>query len=103
MENNKSLNTIEIFAEEVSKAILESIENVTTEAKEVEKFNESYYGLLVKPEDSNVGVTLNISDVYHSFTDGNATFDEICAHLVSQTREAISRMPEFNLEGVDDY
>lgn len=103
MENNKSLNTIEIFAEEVSKAIQKSIANVTIEPKEVEKFNESYYGLLVKPEDSNVGVTLNISNVYDSFTDGNATFDEICAHLVSQTREAINHMPTFNLEGVDDY
>ena len=103
MENNKSLNTIEIFAEEVSKAIQKSIANVTIEPKEVEKFNESYYGLLVKPEDSNVGVTLNISNVYDSFTDGNATFDEICAHLVSQTREAINHMPAFNLEGVDDY
>lgn len=103
MENNKSLTTIETFAEEVSKAIQESIENVTIEVKEVEKFNESYYGLLVKPEGSNVGVTLNISDAFTSFTVGTASFDEISAHLVSQTKEAISHMPEFNLDGIDDY
>ncbi len=103
MENNKSLNTIEIFAEEVSKAIQKRIANVTIEAKEVEKFNESYYGLLVKPEDSSIGITLNISDVYEAFKDEDVTFDEIVDHFVSLTRESLDRTPEFNLEGIDDY
>ena len=100
---NKSFNSIETFAEEVSKAIQESIANVTTELKTVDKFNESYFGLVVKPESGNVGFTLNISEFYDAFTEENVSFDTIRSHIVSQAKEALNNMPAFDIDKIDDY
>ncbi|WP_029322308.1 DUF5688 family protein [Butyrivibrio sp. AE3004] len=65
----------EEFKENLANDVKEQMEarsgsEVTVETRTVEKMNETYDALTVKPEDSIIGVHLNITKLYEEYENG---------------------------------
>ena len=50
--------------------------SVTVEPRTVEKMNETYEGLTVKPDDGEIGVNLNLDSLYQEYNSGTS-YDSI--------------------------
>ena len=97
----------EEFKENLANDVKEQMETgsgseVTVETRTVEKMNETYDALTVKPEDSIIGVNLNITKLYEEYEDGK-DFENIVKDAAEVADNALSNRPDFNLEAFKDY
>lgn len=97
----------EEFKENLANDVKEQMEarsgsEVTVETRTVEKMNETYDALTVKPEDSIIGVNLNITKLYEEYEDGK-DFENIVKDAAEVADNALSNRPDFNLEAFKDY
>lgn len=97
----------ETFKEEFSKAVKDHLEAADGKDYEVdihktEKMNESYDALTVKPEDSNIGVNINITQCFKEYSDGK-DINEIAAKAADIAAKAIEGRPDFDIEALRDY
>ncbi len=72
------------------------------ESREVEKMNEKYNALMVKPLGSVIGVNLNATALFGTYEDGK-DFDSIVSEAVNVAKTALDASPEFNVESLRDY
>ena len=97
----------EEFKENLANDVKEQMESkfgseVTVETRTVEKMNETYDALTVKPEDSIIGVNLNITNLYKEYEDGK-DFDSLVNGAAEVAENALSNKPDFNLDAISNY
>lgn len=97
----------EEFKENLANDVKEQMESrsgsgVTVETRTVEKMNETYDALTVKPDDSIIGVNLNVTSLYKEYEDGK-DFDSIVNGAAEVAENALSNKPDFNLDVIKDY
>ncbi|SDB04597.1 DUF5688 family protein [Butyrivibrio sp. INlla16] len=97
----------EEFKENLANDVKELMESrsgsrVTVETRTVEKMNETYDALTVKPDDSIIGVNLNVTSLYKEYEDGK-DFDSIVNGAAEVAENALSNKPDFNLDVIKDY
>ena len=100
---NKSINSVEAFAEEVSRALRDKFENIETEIRKVDKVNGSYLGIVVREEGSSVAPTLYMDAAFAAYASGKASFQDVFDDLCLSLEEAKKDGLEFDLEGLNDY
>lgn len=76
--------------------------NTTVETRTVDKMNETYDAITVKPEDSIIGVNLNASALYKEYEDGKS-YDSIVNGAADVASNAIDNKPAFDVEAFSDY
>ncbi len=69
----------EEFKDKIADDVKETIEDrtgksVTVEPRTVEKMNETYEGLTVKPDDGEIGVNLNLDSLYQEYSSGTCFY-----------------------------
>ena len=95
------------FKDELAKGVKERLEALydrkySVETHTVEKMNETYEAITVKPEDSEVGVNIKIDKAYAEYNAGRS-FDMIVRQVSSFAAEALDNRPGFDLNAIQDY
>ena len=95
------------FKDELAKGVQERLEALydrkySVETHTVEKMNETYEAITVKPEDSEIGVNIKIDKAYAEYNDGRS-FDMIVRQVSSFAAESLDNRPGFDLNAIQDY
>ena len=95
------------FKEDLAKAVKDRLELIfdrkySVETHTVEKMNQSYEALVVKPEDGVIGVNIGIDAAFKEYSDGRS-FDMIVRQIASAAEHALDNHPAFDLEALTDY
>lgn len=72
------------------------------QAHTVEKMNENYDAITVKPEDGIIGVNLNVEELYKAHEDGHS-YDSVVDRAVSMADSSLNNHPDFDLDAIKDY
>lgn len=97
----------EEFKEKLAGDVKEAMEEkggqkVTVEPRTVEKMNETYEGLTVKPDEGEIGVNLNLDSLYQEYNSGTS-YDAIVNKAAAIATEALENRPDFDLDSIKDY
>ena len=97
----------ETFKEELAKSVKENLdarngENTSVEINTVQKANETYETVTVRPEGSNVGVNISATRAYEEYENGR-DFDLIVKQVADAADKAIKGRPDFDLAAIGDY
>lgn len=68
----------------------------------VEKMNESYDALTVRPEGSNIGANLKLDQYYDILVSGE-NYEEVVMHALQHIENCLKDMPAFDLNMITDY
>ncbi|SEA97145.1 hypothetical protein SAMN02910384_02898 [Pseudobutyrivibrio sp. ACV-2] len=97
----------ETFKESLAKDVKEILDSRTggdtqVESRTVDKMNETYDAITVKPEDSNIGVNLNATALYQEY-EGGKSYDEIVDGAADVADSALKSRPDFDVQAFSDY
>ena len=97
----------ETFKEDLADAVKERVDarlgsDTTVELHKVDKMNETYEAITVKPEDSNIGVNINVTKAFQELQRGK-DFDTIADQVAEVAANAIEGRPDFDLAAIADY
>lgn len=94
--------------EQFKEKLVEDLQNrfegqgVSIKTSHVDKINGSYEALTVTKEESNVGMNLNLDNVYSKFDQG-AEYNEVLNDIHEVIEDNMSRIPAFDLAMLTDY
>jgi hypothetical protein len=71
-------------------------------ATRTDKLNESYDALIVKPEESNIGVNLRLTPMYEAYNSG-AEYSEVMRNAIATLDDALGKSEQFNISGLRNY
>ncbi|WP_199704105.1 DUF5688 family protein [Butyrivibrio sp. XB500-5] len=97
----------EEFKDKVTEDVKRELESRTgksydVQTHSVEKMNENYDALTIKPEDGILGVNLNIGELYKAHEEGHS-YEDLIDSAASRAESALENHPDFNLEALQDY
>ena len=93
----------EKLVEDLHEALPERLKGASIEESSVQKLqNRSYDGITVRPEGTNVGVTLDVSKMYEEM-DRGTDYESVLAEAVAIVSNATADMPNFDVEQFADY
>ncbi len=97
----------ETFKEDLANDVKEQFyerygREVDVETRTVDKMNETYEALTVKPEDGIVGVNINATVLYNDYENGRS-YEEIVTGATNVAAEALQNQPSFDIESFKDY
>lgn len=68
----------------------------------VDKLNGGYDGVVITPEGSNIGVTLNVDALFEAYENG-ATMEDVVAHAADMAINGFENQPEVDVTALTDY
>ena len=97
----------ETFRENLARDIKETLEARTgtdfeVEHRTAEKMNGNYEAIVVKPADSEVGVSLNASTLYKDYESG-VSYETIAKGATDLADRSLRNQPEFDVDSFKDY
>ena len=97
----------ETFKENLARDVKEALDsrtggNTEVETRTVDKMNETYEAITVKPEDSIIGVNINATSLYKEYEDGRS-YDSIVEGAAEVADNALRNGPEFDMDAFADY
>ena len=97
----------EQFKEEMAKKIKETLDSkygmeTSVDVRTVEKMNESYEAITVKPEGSNIGVNLNANELLKEYEQGKS-IDCIASTAAEFANRSLHSGPGFDIDSFNDY
>ena len=97
----------EDFKEELSKQLGKElyergIGECEMETRTVDKMNSSYEALTIKPEGAEVGISLNVGELYKEYNKG-AGMDVIVKHATEMAATSLKNAPDFDIDSFKDY
>lgn len=99
MENRMDFKAFkENLAQDVKEIIDERTgKNNTVEIRTVDKMNQTYEALTIKPENSSIGVNLDVTSLYSEYED-DASYDSILSKSADIAVSALDNRPKFNID-----
>ena len=97
----------EEFRDRIAEDVKRELESRTGDGYEVqthavEKMNENYDALTVRPEGDVIGVNLNLEEFYKAYEDGHS-YDDLVERAASRVGSALENQPDFDLDAIKDY
>ncbi|WP_278308266.1 DUF5688 family protein [Butyrivibrio hungatei] len=97
----------EQFKEEMAKKIKEALDSkygmeTSVDVRTVEKMNESYEAITVKPEGSIIGVNLNTNELFKEYEQGKS-IDCIASTAAEFANRSLHSGPGFDIDSFNDY
>ena len=99
MENRMDFKAFkENLAQDVKEILDERTgKNNTVEIRTVDKMNQTYDALTIKPENSSIGVNLDVTSLYSEYED-DASYDSILSKSADIAVSALDNRPKFNID-----
>ena len=95
-------NFKEQFVEDVKEKLYEQGTEVDITVNTVNKLNESYEAMTVKPEGSNIGVNIGIDKFYGAAQDG-ISYDDVVDKAVKAISDGFINQPQIDVASLTDY
>ncbi|SCY23298.1 hypothetical protein SAMN02910451_01852 [Butyrivibrio hungatei] len=95
-------NFKEQFVEDVKEKLYEQGTEVDITVNTVNKLNESYEAMTVKPEDSNIGVNIGIDKFYGAVEDGTS-YEDVVDKAVKVISDGFENRPQIDVASLTDY
>ncbi len=95
-------NFKEQFVEDVKERLYEQGTEVDITVKTVNKLNERYEAMTVKPEGSNIGVNIGIDNFYGATQDG-ISYDDVVDKAVKAISDGFLNQPQIDVASLTDY
>ena len=92
----------EQFVEDVKNKLYEQGSEAEITVNSVNKLNEHYEAMTVKPEGDRVGVNLGLDKFYEAVENGT-TYDVAVDKAVQTIHDGIENRPDFDLDSLTDY
>ncbi len=92
----------EAFKEDLREALSERGIKVTLSENQVNKLNKSYDALCVTPEGSNVGVNLNVEQLFSAHEEGTS-YANVAKGAIDNVETAIGNIHQINVDSLLDY
>lgn len=81
----------------------DALKNAEVTTAEVNKLQgESYSGITIRPENSELGITLNLEQSFMDFNNGHS-MDSILQNIVENTEQHLSDVPQFDMSKLGNY
>lgn len=94
---------VENVQAELPNHFTDALKNAEVSSAEVNKLQgESYFGVTIRPENSNIGVTINLDAYYEHFNDGRS-MDSILQAIAERAEHGLSDVPQFNQQDFTNY
>jgi len=95
-------NFKEQFVEDVKEKLHEQGTEVDITVNTVNKLDESYEAMTVKPEGSNIGVNIGIDKFYGATQDG-ISYDDVVDKAVKAISDGFINQPQIDVDSLTDY
>jgi hypothetical protein len=92
----------EQFVEDLKERLEAGGEKFSVNLNAVQKMNQNYEAVTVKPEDAIIGVNLNMTEIYERY-DRGMSYDTLVSEVAEKADRALHDRPDFNLEALQDY
>lgn len=92
----------EQFVEDLKERLEAGGEKYSVDLNAVQKMNQNYEAVTVKPEDAIIGVNLNMTENYERY-DRGMSYDTLVREVAEKADRALHDRPDFNLEALQDY
>jgi len=92
----------EQFVEDLKERLEAGGEKFSVDLNAVQKMNQNYEAVTVKPEDAIIGVNLNMNEIYERY-DRGMSYDTLVSEVAEKADRALHDHPDFNLEALQDY
>ncbi len=76
--------------------------DVELTARRVDKMNESYDAITVRPTDSSIGVNISVEKAFAAYENGTP-IPEIAEHFADAVEKGFRESPQVDLESISDY
>ena len=76
--------------------------DVELTARRVDKMNESYDAIAVRPTDSSIGVNISVEKAFAAYENGTP-IPEIAEHFADAVEKGFRESPQVDLESISDY
>jgi hypothetical protein len=90
------------FQESLKEELAERGMDTDVSFQKVEKMNESYDAVTVKPIDSIIGVNFNVEKAFDSYEAGT-DMDEVVNHTADSVEKAFREAPQIDITAITDY
>ncbi len=92
----------EQFVEDLKERLEAGGEKFSVDLNAVQKMNQNYEAVTVKPEDAIIGVNLNMNEIYERY-DRGMSYDTLVSEVAEKADRALHDRPDFNLDELQDY
>lgn len=92
----------EQFVEDLKERLEAGGEKFSVDLNAVQKMNQNYEAVTVKPEDAIIGVNLNMTEIYERY-DRGMSYDSLVSEVAEKADRALHDRPDFNLDALQDY
>ena len=94
----------EQFQEQAMEAVKERFPGLEVEMQAVNKLQgQSYTGMAVRPEGSNIAATINLQPFFDRVQEGSQTVDQAINNISDTVFEVTKNMPQFDVRAIMDY
>lgn len=94
---------VDQVTEDLNAHLSEELAGARVFARDVEKLQgTSYYGVTVQPENSSIGVSLDLKPVYEMMEDG-LSYDGALDRIANTVENGILHRPEITVDEISDY
>ncbi|WP_026668073.1 DUF5688 family protein [Butyrivibrio sp. AE2005] len=92
----------EQFVEDLKERLQAGGGEYLVEPHEVQKMNQTYEAVTIKPQEATIGVNLNLTEIHERY-EGGMSYDSLVNEVADRADRALHDRPDFNLEELKDY
>ena len=92
----------EQFVEDLKERLQAGGGEYLVELHEVQKMNQTYEAVTIKPQEATIGVNLNLTEIHERY-EGGMSYDSLVNEVAERADRALHDRPDFNLEELKDY
>ena len=94
---------VDQISEDLKKVLPDELQGVKITARQVDKLQgASYYGITVQPENSNIGISMDLSSAFEAMENGRS-YDVVLAELGTAVADGFSNRPNVRAAELMDY
>ena len=94
---------VDRVSEDLKKVLPEEYQGANVSARQVDKLQgASYYGITIQPENSNIGISMDLKAAYESMDHGRS-YDQILAEIGTSVTDGFANRPQVRASELLDY
>lgn len=94
---------VDRVSEDLKQVLPEEYQGASITTRQVDKLQgESYYGVVIQPENSNIGISMNLNSAYESMEQGRS-FEQVLAEIGTSVTDGFDNRPQVIAAEIADY